>query len=116
VALDLAARLPFRMVICCSTFTSIPDMAQRQFPWLPARWLVRTRFDNRARLRDVPGPVFFAHGSADTLIPMQMSQTLHDLAREPRRLYIEPGLGHVQPESPQFFEAVRAFLRDTRTK
>src|SRR5262249_23071033 len=49
VAVDLASRRPHRALVLVSSFTSLPDMAQTLYPWLPARWLVRTRFDSAAK-------------------------------------------------------------------
>jgi len=46
VAVNLAVRIPHRALVLVKAFTSIPDMAQRQYPWLPAKWLVRNKFDN----------------------------------------------------------------------
>src|SRR5262249_23613263 len=64
VAVALASRRPHRALVLVGTFTSIPDMAQRQFPWLPARWLVRNRFDNLGKIGRCTRPVFLAHGTA----------------------------------------------------
>src|SRR5207248_5963463 len=69
VAVELARRQPHRALILVSTFTSIPDMAQQLYPWLPARWLVRNRFDSLAKIGQCTQPVFIAHGTADGLLP-----------------------------------------------
>src|SRR5262245_46618727 len=42
VAVELALRRPHRALVLANTFTSLPDMAQKLYPWLPARWLART--------------------------------------------------------------------------
>src|SRR5262249_11571951 len=40
VAVDLASRRPHLALILVRTFTSVPDVAQGQFGWLPVRRLV----------------------------------------------------------------------------
>ncbi len=46
--------------------------------------------------RIAPRPLFLIHGSADNLTPVENSQILYKLAREPKELWIEPGIEHVQ--------------------
>jgi alpha-beta hydrolase superfamily lysophospholipase len=48
VAVDLARRRPHRALVLYSPFTSFPDLAQEKCRWLPARRLVRNRFDSLA--------------------------------------------------------------------
>src|SRR5262249_23300650 len=43
VAVELASRRRNRGLALVAPFTSVPDMAQTLFPWLPARWLVRNQ-------------------------------------------------------------------------
>ena len=54
-----------------SAFTSVPEMARRTLP-LPQvllRMLVKTRFDNRAALRQYKGPLLILHGDMDEVVP-----------------------------------------------
>ncbi len=67
--------------VLLTPFTSTMDMA-RIVTGLPVGFLVRHRFDNRARLEEIaargPGLVFVVHGTDDEVIPYAMAQ---DLAR-----------------------------------
>jgi hypothetical protein len=113
MAIELATHSPCRMVVCCSAFTSFPDMAQKQFPWLPARWLVRNRLDNLGKIGRLNCPVFVAHGTADTLVPHWMGERLFAAANEPKRFFSLPGHPHLHPDQPEFYEAIRSFLDET---
>jgi pimeloyl-ACP methyl ester carboxylesterase len=55
VAIELATRRPYRALVLVSAFTSVPDMAKQQYPWLPAGRFIRNRFENPARFRTVRG-------------------------------------------------------------
>lgn len=76
VATDLASRRPVAGLAAFSAFTSMPDMAQKRMPFLPARWLVSYRFDNRAKFAEMRCPIFLAHGVHDSLIPHAMTDAL----------------------------------------
>jgi fermentation-respiration switch protein FrsA (DUF1100 family) len=113
VAVDLASRQPHRALILVKTFTSIPDAAQSVYPWLPARWLVRNRFDNFEKIGRCTRPIFIAHGTADRLISFAQGKRLFEAAPEPKRFLAMPGLDHNDGLSPEFFSALRSFLDET---
>jgi fermentation-respiration switch protein FrsA (DUF1100 family) len=115
VATDLASRRPFRALVLVAAFTSFPDMAQKTFPWLPARWLVRNRLDNLRKIAAVKGPVFIAHGTADELVPFSQGERLFAAAPEPKRFFPMPGQGHNHTPSPGFYTTLGKFLAETRT-
>ncbi|TDD26509.1 alpha/beta fold hydrolase [Nonomuraea diastatica] len=43
-----------------------------------------------------PVPLLIVHGEADTFFPVEHAHQLHDGAREPKELWIEPGYGHAE--------------------
>ncbi len=93
VAVDLARRRPARALVLYSPFTSFPDLAQEKCRWLPTRRLVRNRFDSVAKIADVRGPVFIAHGTADTLVPVHHGERLHDAAPDTEAVPAPVGTG-----------------------
>jgi fermentation-respiration switch protein FrsA (DUF1100 family) len=110
VAVHLARQVPHRALVLLSAFTSLPDVAQRLYPWLPARWLVRNRFDNLAKISDCEGPVFIAHGDCDSLIPFAHGQRLFAAAREPKEFFCLQHSDHNDPATPEFYERLGWFL------
>jgi fermentation-respiration switch protein FrsA (DUF1100 family) len=110
VAVEIASRNRHRALILISTFTSIPEMAQQIYFFLPARLLVRNRFDNLAKIAQCSGPMFIAHGTADGLIPMEQSERLFAAGHEPKRFVAMPGHGHDENVPPEVFIAIRDFL------
>ena len=80
----LATHAHPRALILGSTFTSIPDVAAKQYPYLPVRLLARNRFDNRARLAEVHAPVLVIHSRDDALIPFEHGRQLFEAAPEPK--------------------------------
>jgi len=69
VAVWLAARGAGARAVLLSPYRSIPAMAEERFPWLPARLLVRDRFDNEALAPSVTIPVRVVHGTDDEVVP-----------------------------------------------
>ncbi len=76
VATQLAAESAPAALILVSPFTGMPELAAHHYPWLPARWLVLDRYDNRAKIGRVTAPVLILHGTSDSVIPVVQAQQL----------------------------------------
>jgi fermentation-respiration switch protein FrsA (DUF1100 family) len=111
MSLELARQHDCRAVVLIKAFTSIPDMAQQMFPWLPARYLVHHQYDNLAKLPHVHRPVFIVHGTGDQVIPYTHGERLFAAANEPKEFLRLDGDDHNTPLPDDFFERVRRFLR-----
>lgn len=98
-------------VVLESTFTSVPDLASVVYPLPGIRWLVRTRYDNLAKVGRLRMPVLVVHGDRDEVIPIEMGRQLADAAGT--ALVVVPGAHHndVQDAGGQVWQrAMRAFL------
>ena len=84
VAVDLASKVSCAALILHSSFTSTRDMASKVLPWFPARWLMRTNFDNLSKVRTLRVPKLFIHSRADEMIPFEMAERLFEAAAEPK--------------------------------
>lgn len=80
VAVELGRRETLGGVILQSTFTSVPDLGAEIFPWLPVRSLGTIRYDNLAKLGELPVPVLILHSRADTIIPFHHGERLRAVA------------------------------------
>lgn len=76
VAVEMARRGFGHRVVLLSPFTSLIELAQRVVPWVPARLLVRDRFDTSAIAREVRQPVLIVHGTEDEVVPVEMGTRL----------------------------------------
>ena len=113
MAVATAEQVPCAGLVIESSFTSIAEMARRQYPWLvAATWLIRHPFRSIDRIERVEAPVLVAHGRDDELIPFAHGQRLHARSRSSRPL-VELHGGHnaVGLTDPRHRETVEAFVR-----
>jgi fermentation-respiration switch protein FrsA (DUF1100 family) len=115
VAIELASKHPYRALFLVRTFTSLPDVGQRMYPWLPVRWVMRNRFDNLSKLPRCKGPVMFTHGDADELVPFRQAERLYEAAPEPKYFYLQEGADHNTPFPEEFFLKAKAFLDEVES-
>jgi fermentation-respiration switch protein FrsA (DUF1100 family) len=112
VAVDLAARDGAKALILESTFDSLPTVAAEHYPWLPVRWLMRTRLDSAAIIGDYHGPLLQSHGDADTIVPLEHGQRLFAAANEPKQFLLLPGHDHNMLMPPDYYDALGKFLAE----
>lgn len=93
VAAHLAAQHPPGALVLASAFTSVPDLAADLYPFIPARWLARYRYDTRRYLQDIRSPVLVMHSREDEIIPYRHGLALYEAAPEPRQ-FLELRGGH----------------------
>jgi fermentation-respiration switch protein FrsA (DUF1100 family) len=110
VAVQLAAEHPVKAMILRSPYTSIAEVAAIQLPYIPARWLVRDRFDSLAKIDRNKAPLFIFHGANDTLIPLALGRALFEAAPEPKTWLTVDGVGHNDVQTPEAERAVLDFL------
>jgi hypothetical protein len=115
VATELAMHNPHRALMLMAPFTNIPDIAQAMFPIFPARYIVRTKFDNAAKLARYRGVLLIGHGTADPVIPYAHGQLLHDTALQTyqKKFLLFDGWGHYGPPESYYQEAI-ALLEATQ--
>jgi len=83
-----------RGLILITPWATLPDLAQSLYPFLPARWLTRDRYDNISNAGAYPGPVAIIMAGQDTVIPNTHSRRLYDALPEPKKLWFFPSHGH----------------------
>ena len=95
--------------------TSVARVGQDAYPFLPALWLMRDRFDNAAKIAAIDCPLLMLHGEADRIIAPRHAHKLFERAVEPKQLLTFPGRGHNDiwfAEGDAYWRAIAAFLAD----
>lgn len=116
VALEMALRHPGAGVILESPFTSTVDMGKLVFPWLPAKWIVRHRYDNLLKIPKLTTPLLIMHSPQDEIVPFHMGQRLFQAAPEPKT-FLELKGGHNEgymDTGERYVSAVKAFVERER--
>lgn len=96
VAIRVASEHDVGALVVESSFTSLDEMAEAVYPFLPSFLFsrLRSRFDNVSRIATVRAPVLVVHGEDDQLVPPEMGRRLYAAAPEPKAWYAVPGAGH----------------------
>ena len=111
VAVQIAADHQIAALILESPYTSVADVAQYHYPWVPVRWLLHDRFDSRAVIGRVRAPTLFLHAERDTVIPARFGRALYAATPEPKEVWSTAEGDHEDVGRLGGFDAALAFVR-----
>ena len=94
VALGLAIEHPPAGLVLRSPFTSLVDVGQLHYPYLPVRALLKDRYESLQRVVELRCPLLVLAGGADDIVPLEQSRRLYEAAAQPKRYVEIPGAGH----------------------
>ena len=109
-AVDLATQRSLAALIVDSSFSHAADMAKRMFPYIPA-FLIKTKFDNLTKVKQVTIPKLFIHSPVDKTVPYKLGQKLFQAASDPKIfLEVEGEHDETHEDDSIFADGVRNFL------
>jgi uncharacterized protein len=114
VAVETALNKPARAIILEAPFLSIPKMAKTIYPFLPS-FLVRTKFDNEAKIGRVGIPKLVVAAEKDDVVPPEHARRLFEQAREPKQFFVIREAAHNNTYivgGREYLEVWREFLKE----
>lgn len=109
VAVNTAAEREAAALVLVSPYDSIADVAQLQYPFLPAKLLIKDSFRSDLRISKVGIPKLFVHGDLDSSIQLASGERLFSLASEPKTFSVQHGRGHNDIWSAAAIASIIAF-------
>lgn len=110
VAVELARETGFGAIVLEAPFTSIADIAQAIYRFVPVRPLVRDRFESLEKISRVSSPLLVIHGENDNVVPVSHGRRLHAAANDPKSAYFVPDAGHNNLDDFGIADTVAAFV------
>jgi len=94
VAVDLASKRPLAGLVLEGGFPSARRVARRAI-WLPGiAYVIRSKFDSGAKLKQLHIPVLVAHCRQDSVLPFALGEELYAAANQPKTFVAYPGPCH----------------------
>jgi pimeloyl-ACP methyl ester carboxylesterase len=112
VAIRLAGQRPVSSLVLVTPYDSIQELAARQFPYLPIRWLLTDKFESWRYAPAIRVPTLLLAAANDEVIPRSSTERLYG-AFSPgvASLKFIPGMGHNSvSNNGQYLEEIRAAL------
>ena len=112
VATELATRVPSAALVLEAAYTSLPDIGQAAYPWLPVRLLAGERFETIGKIGRVTVPTLILHSPEDDIVPYEHGRRVYDAARGAKRLVTVRGghAGAFREDREKYFGAIRELV------
>lgn len=112
VAVKLATERAVAALVLEAPYTSIAELSQHHYWYLPARWLILDPWDSLARIPEIRAPLLVLHGDQDPTVPLRYGRRLFAAAPEPKAMFEIEGGGHVDLyDYPRVAERVIGFIQ-----
>jgi len=113
IAAHLAGTHPGRVsgLALFAPYDDLAAVAQHKMPLLPARLVLKDRYQPARRLKDYHGPMAVVLAGADEVIPTKFGQRLYDGYAGPKTIQVIAGAHHndIAEQSPEWWKRVFAF-------
>ena len=112
VAVELATRVPAAGLVLDGALMSVIARAQEVYPYVPVRWIARSRFASIEKIGRVEIPKLFLHARQDDVVPIAHGRRLYEAAPPPKTFVALAG-GHgdaFEADAAVYFGAIARFL------
>lgn len=94
IAIRVAAENFTAGLILDAPYTSIVDVAELCYPYLPARLMMRDRYETMRHISNIHTPLLVIHGEQDAIIPVEMGRKVAQSASGPTEIVTFRRAGH----------------------
>jgi pimeloyl-ACP methyl ester carboxylesterase len=95
VAIRLASQRPVQQLILVTPYNSLEEIATRQYPWVPVKWLLKDHFESGKYAAHIRVPTLLLAASDDEVIPRASTQRLlENFPQGVAVLRVVPDSGH----------------------
>jgi len=84
MAVEQSATQPVMKVILEAPYTTMGEAAATHYPFLPAKVLVRDRYDSLSKITRINTPLLVIHGERDATVPVKLGKKLFGAANGPK--------------------------------
>ncbi len=110
VAMHLAQNKNFAGVILETPFTSMIDAAKTFYPYIPVNLLLKDKFENYKKVKNINSPILIMHGEKDQLVPFSMGKKIYEIANEPKYSYFTKYDDHMMEYDENMVLALKSFF------
>ena len=111
VAVHLAQYKNYAGVILETPFTSMIDTAKKFYPYIPVSLLLKDKFENYKKIKNINSPILVMHGEVDQIVPFFMGKKIYELANKPKYSYFTKYDDHMMEYDENLVLALKSFLK-----
>ena len=110
VATHLAQNKNYAGVILETPFTSMIDAAKNFYPYVPINLLLKDKFENFKKVKNINAPILVMHGEVDKIVPFSMGKKIYEIANNPKYSYFTKYDDHMMEYDENLVLALKSFF------
>ena len=111
VATEIAKNNNFAGLVLETPFTSMIEAAKNFYPYIPVRILLKDKYENDKKIKNINIPVFVMHGEADQIVPFWMGKKIYEMANQPKYSYFTEYDDHMMEFDEKLVFELRTFFK-----
>jgi len=111
VATEIAQNNDYAGLVLETPFTSMVEAAKNFYPYIPVSLLLKDKYDNQNKIKNINTPLLVMHGEIDQIVPFWMGKKIYEIANEPKSSYFTNYDDHMMEYDEKLLSALKTFIK-----
>ena len=111
IATEIAQNNNFAGLILETPFTSMIEAAKNFYPYIPVGLLLKDKYKNDKKMKNINIPLLVMHGEADQIVPFWMGKTIYEIANQPKYSYFTEYDDHMMEFDENLVLTIEKFIK-----
>ena len=114
VATEVVKNNEFAGLILETPFTSMIEAAKNFYPFIPVELLLKDKFRNDKKIKNINIPLLVMHGQADQIVPFWMGEKIYEIANQPKYSYFTKYDDHMMEFDKNLVLTLEKFIKSLK--
>ena len=110
IATQISQNKNFAGLVLETPFTSMVEAAKNFYPYIPVGLILKDKYKNDEKIKNINIPVLIMHGEADQIVPFWMGKKIFNLANDPKYSYFTKYDDHMMEYDDKLVLALKSFV------
>ena len=111
VATEIAQSNNYAGLILETPFTSMIEAAKNFYPYIPVSLLLKDKYDNQNKIKNINTHVLVMHGEVDQIVPFWMGKKIYEIANQPKYSHFTKFDDHMMEYDEKLLYALKKFVK-----
>jgi uncharacterized protein len=111
VATEIAQYKDYAGLILETPFTSMVEAAKNFYPYIPVSILLKDKYDNQKKIKNINIPVLIMHGEVDQIVPFWMGKKIYEIANQPKYSHFTKFDDHMMEYDENLLFVLKSFIK-----
>ena len=111
VATEIAQSNNYAGLVLETPFTSMVEAAKNFYPYIPVSLLLKDKYDNQNKIKNINIPVLVMHGEVDQIVPFWMGKKIYEMANQPKFSHFTKSDDHMMKYDEKLLFKLEKFIK-----